>query len=70
MHITLDGTIILINYMYMYIYFMNWIVASVNSHTVYYFSLYTLDGHRIIEPSQLDDNGQYVAVGRERQYVF
>ena len=32
----------------------------------FYFSLFTTDGrHRIIEPSELEDNGQYVAVGRE-----
>lgn len=30
------------------------------------FNLFTTDGrHRIIEPSELEDNGQYVAVGRE-----
>lgn len=32
-------------------------------------SLYTLDGQKISEPSQLNDSGQYVAVGRERLYV-
>ena len=29
-----------------------------------------MDGHKITEPSQLDSNGQYVAVGRERLYVL
>ena len=32
--------------------------------------LFTVDGHKITEPSQLDSNGQYVAVGRERLYVL
>jgi len=32
------------------------------------YDLFTLDGHKISEPSQLDDNGQYVAVGRERYF--
>ena len=32
--------------------------------------LFTVDGQKITEPSQLDSNGQYVAVGRERLYVF
>ncbi|XP_078384378.1 doublecortin domain-containing protein 2-like isoform X2 [Oculina patagonica] len=32
------------------------------------YDLYTLDAHRISEPSQLEDNGQYVAVGRERYF--
>lgn len=32
------------------------------------YDLYTLDGHKISEPSALDDNGQYVAVGRERYF--
>jgi len=35
-------------------------------HMLFCCSLYTLDGHKISEPSDLDDNGQYVAVGRER----
>lgn len=35
-----------------------------------HFSLATTDGrHRISEPSQLEDNGLYVAIGRERLWV-
>ena len=44
--------------------------VTTNNKVLFCFSLYTLDGHKISEPSQLDDNGQYVAVGRERLYVF
>ncbi|KAJ7351083.1 hypothetical protein OS493_036898 [Desmophyllum pertusum] len=42
-------------------------VSSVSKNGAVY-DLFTLDGHKISEPSQLDDNGQYVAVGRERYF--
>lgn len=40
-------------------------VSSVSKNGAVY-DLYTLDGQKISEPSQLNDSGQYVAVGRER----
>lgn len=40
-------------------------VSTISKNGAVY-ELFTVDGHKITEPSQLDSNGQYVAVGRER----
>lgn len=42
-------------------------VSSISKNGAVYY-LYTLDGHCVAEPSELDDYGQYVAVGREKYF--